>query len=288
MTTRSGRRRSVLDRQRQQLPDRIGRFGDDFLNRTADQSLADIVVNDPAEAVRPVNFHDANGVKLSANGRYELHFPPDRLPLVDAFWSMTAYSAPGRNLIPNPANRYSVGDRAPGPKTDPASISRGRTGQHLSLSRRMPTVLSGPDNRRRSAQRYGGRGGRATPAACPRTRQRPHPGMISDSDGSSGDAGCGGQTRRRHTGPSATSWPPCNVGGRTSWPEFQRGGATDPRQPQPGPSHRRDRRLRLARNAHTGTSALRATARGARVDSAQSAGKAARSRTDRLIRRSYA
>ncbi|CAM5396831.1 hypothetical protein SHIRM173S_12790 [Streptomyces hirsutus] len=68
----------------------------------------------------------------------------------------------------------------------------------------------------------------------------------------------------------------------------QRGGATDPRQPQLGPSHRRDRRLRLARNAHTGMSALRATARGARVDSAQSAGKAARSRTDRLIRRSYA
>ncbi|MEV7863932.1 DUF1214 domain-containing protein [Streptomyces hirsutus] len=102
VTTRSGRRRSVLDRRRQQLPDRIGWFGDDFLNRAADQSLAGIVVNDPAEAVHPVNFHDANGVKLSANGRYELHFPPDRLPPVDAFWSMTAYSAPGRNLIPQP------------------------------------------------------------------------------------------------------------------------------------------------------------------------------------------
>ncbi len=153
VTTRSGRRRSVLDRRRQQLPDRIGRFGDDFLNRAADQSLAGIVVNDPAQAVHPVDFHDANGVKLSANGRYELHFPPDRLPPVDAFWSMTAYSAPGRNLIPNPANRCSVGDRAPGPKTDPASISRSRTGQHLSSSRRMPTVRPGQPPSIRTAVR---------------------------------------------------------------------------------------------------------------------------------------
>ena len=51
-----------------------GRFGDDFLHRAADQSLAGITANDPAEAVYLVNFDDARGAKLSPQGRYELHF----------------------------------------------------------------------------------------------------------------------------------------------------------------------------------------------------------------------
>ena len=50
------------------------RFGDDFLQRAADQSLAGITANDPAEAVYLVNFNDANGAKLSPQGRYELRF----------------------------------------------------------------------------------------------------------------------------------------------------------------------------------------------------------------------
>ncbi|MEW2416926.1 DUF1254 domain-containing protein [Streptomyces sp. NPDC046866] len=100
-------------------PQSIGRFGDDFLSRAADQSLAGIVANDPAEAVYLVNFHDTAGNPLAPDGRYELHFPPDRLPPVDAFWSMTAYTASDRNLIPNPADRYSVGDRTPRLTTAP-------------------------------------------------------------------------------------------------------------------------------------------------------------------------
>ncbi|SDM34792.1 Protein kinase domain-containing protein [Streptomyces sp. cf386] len=140
-------------------------------------------------------------------------------------------------------------------------------------------LLSGPDNRRRSPQRYSGRGGRATPAARPRTRQCRQPGIISDSDSSGGDAVWDGQMRRRRTGPSATSWPPCNVGGRTS----VRPGMPVRRRHRPapaavGPSHRRDHRLRLARNTHTDMRTLRATAPGAPVNSAQSAGKAARPR----------
>jgi hypothetical protein len=96
-----------------------GRFGDDFLQRAADQSLAGITANDPAEAVYLVNFTDANGAKLSPKGRYQLHFEAGDLPPVDSFWSLAAYTEQDMNLIPNPASRYSVGDRTPGLARDP-------------------------------------------------------------------------------------------------------------------------------------------------------------------------
>jgi hypothetical protein len=90
-----------------------GRFGDELLNRAADQSLAGIVANDPAEAVYLLNFTDDNGAKFSGDSRYELQFAGDNLPPVDAFWSLTMYAA-DYNLAANPANRYSIGDRTPG------------------------------------------------------------------------------------------------------------------------------------------------------------------------------
>ena len=96
-----------------------GRFGDDFLQRAADQSLAGITANDPAEAVYLVNFTDAHGAKLSPQGRYQLRFAAGELPPVDSFWSLAAYTEQDMNLIPNPANRYSVGDRTPGLARDP-------------------------------------------------------------------------------------------------------------------------------------------------------------------------
>ncbi|WP_169382033.1 DUF1254 domain-containing protein [Pseudonocardia acidicola] len=99
-------------------PPEEGRFGDDFLRRAADQSLAGIATNDPAEAVYLVNFDDADGAKLSPEGRYELHFDADNLPPVDAFWSLAAYTAADMNQIPNPDHRYSVGDRAPDLRRD--------------------------------------------------------------------------------------------------------------------------------------------------------------------------
>jgi len=95
-------------------PPEEGRFGDDFLRRAADQSLAGIAANDPAEAVYLVNFEDGDGAKLSPKGRYELRFPAANLPPVDAFWSLSAYTAADMNLIPSSARRYSVGNRTPG------------------------------------------------------------------------------------------------------------------------------------------------------------------------------
>ncbi|MEU3534030.1 DUF1254 domain-containing protein [Streptomyces murinus] len=98
-------------------PPEMGRFGDDFLKRAADQSLIGVAANDPAEAVYLLNFEDANGDKLESGGRYELRFPGHALPPVDAFWSLTAYGE-DMNLVPNPADRYSVGDRSAGLRRD--------------------------------------------------------------------------------------------------------------------------------------------------------------------------
>lgn len=94
-------------------PPTEGRASDDFLLRAADQSLAGIVANDPAEAVYLVNMQDADGSSLSGDARYELTFSGADLPPVDAFWSLTLYKA-DMNLVPNAANRYSIGDRTPG------------------------------------------------------------------------------------------------------------------------------------------------------------------------------
>ena len=98
-------------------PPETGRYGDDFLLRAADQSLAGITTNDPAEAVYLVNFTDSEGRKLNGDGRYELRFDADDKPPADSFWSLALYGT-DMNLVANSAGRYSIGDRTPGLKTD--------------------------------------------------------------------------------------------------------------------------------------------------------------------------
>ena len=99
-------------------PSEEGRFGNDFLLRAADQSLAGIACNNPAESMYLLNFQDADGAKLDPAHRYTVHFDPDELPPVEAFWSLSAYTAEDLNLIPNPIDRYSVGDHAARLRTD--------------------------------------------------------------------------------------------------------------------------------------------------------------------------
>jgi len=98
-------------------PPEIGRYGDDLLLRAADQSMAGIMCNDPAEAVYLVNFDDANGDKLKADRRYRIHFDADNMPPVDSFWSLGMYGI-DLNLVTNPIDRYSIGDRTAGLKKD--------------------------------------------------------------------------------------------------------------------------------------------------------------------------
>ena len=94
-------------------PPNEGRFGDEFLLRAACQALAGIAANDPAEAVYLINSMDDRGEPLTGAHRYEMTFPRGMEPPVDGLWSVTVYGA-DMNLIPNPIDRYSVGDRTPG------------------------------------------------------------------------------------------------------------------------------------------------------------------------------
>ena len=63
---------------------------------------------------------DADGKRLSGARGYSLRFAPGQLPPVDAFWSITMYSSADYFLVPNPIERYAIGDRTSGlvPDTD--------------------------------------------------------------------------------------------------------------------------------------------------------------------------
>jgi len=99
-------------------PPGIGRYGDDFLQRAADQSLAGIACNDPAEAVYLVTFTDGQERKLTGSGRYELHFEAGGMPPADAFWSLAMYGT-DLNLVANPIGRYSIRGTTGGLGKDP-------------------------------------------------------------------------------------------------------------------------------------------------------------------------
>ena len=89
---------------------RFGAAGEHFL-RSAMQSLQGIATNDTVEALYPQVFRDTNGEPLNGSHRYRLHFAPGQLPPAKAFWSLTAYGL-DLNLIDNPINRYSLGNRS--------------------------------------------------------------------------------------------------------------------------------------------------------------------------------
>jgi hypothetical protein len=59
-----------------------------------------------------VAFMDGVGTPLDGSNRYVVRFSPT--PPVDAFWSMTMYSAETMIFVPNALGRYSVGDRTKG------------------------------------------------------------------------------------------------------------------------------------------------------------------------------
>ncbi len=88
----------------------------DWLGRAV-QMLAGFVANDPVEATYFNVSVDGDGKPLTGKNRYVIHFDKGGEPKVKAFWSVTMYNLQ-YNLVTNPIDRYSVGDRT-GLKSDP-------------------------------------------------------------------------------------------------------------------------------------------------------------------------
>lgn len=88
------------------------RFGDDYLLRAA-VAKDQIFVTLPEEAIYPNARLDKGGEPLSGKHEYEIRFDGDKLPPVNAFWSITMYNDKGA-MVENPIRRYSIGDRTPG------------------------------------------------------------------------------------------------------------------------------------------------------------------------------
>jgi hypothetical protein len=62
--------------------------------------------NSKQEAMYPIYSIDSAGQKLEGSKRYAVRFDPDKLPPVNAFWSLTMYELPESLLVANPLNRY--------------------------------------------------------------------------------------------------------------------------------------------------------------------------------------
>lgn len=92
-------------------------YGHDYLLRAG--VVFGGYANRPEETVYPARTTDSQGRPLSGQRRYSLHFAPGQLPPVNAFWSITAYDLNTFQLIDNPLQRYSIGDRTRGLRYNP-------------------------------------------------------------------------------------------------------------------------------------------------------------------------
>lgn len=83
-----------------------------FFERGIMQSSKGISPNYPEEGRYFNRSKSAEGDLMDASQHnYRLTFPKGKLPPVDAFWSLTMYGLDA-NLVDNPIDRYSIGDRS--------------------------------------------------------------------------------------------------------------------------------------------------------------------------------
>lgn len=76
--------------------------------------------NSRVEAIYRTYQMDTNDELLDGSRRYVLRFAKDKMPPVNAFWSVTAYRMPEQLLVKNPIDRYLINSpMLPGLKTDP-------------------------------------------------------------------------------------------------------------------------------------------------------------------------
>ena len=83
----------------------------DILSRAACALRFPGPINAPQEAMYWTTDVDGAGHVLSGEHDYTMHFPAGQLPPNEAFWSLTM-GFDNNRFVPNPINRYSVGDRS--------------------------------------------------------------------------------------------------------------------------------------------------------------------------------
>jgi hypothetical protein len=98
------------------LRDGMGTYGFDYLQRAAVWAGGPLA-NVAEESFYPSGVTDAAGEPLDGSKTYQIRFASGQLPPVNAFWSLTMYRMSDGNLVENPINRYSIGNRTRGLKS---------------------------------------------------------------------------------------------------------------------------------------------------------------------------
>lgn len=98
---------------------RPGSYGVDYFDRAAG-ALEGLFVHDRDEAEYFSTYEDGDGNLFDGANNYVLHFNADEIPptLPNGFWSITMYGTDFQ-LVKNPINRFSIGDRTPGLTKNP-------------------------------------------------------------------------------------------------------------------------------------------------------------------------
>jgi len=94
-------------------------LGQDYVMKRAVGAAMGIYGNSKEEAYYTAYAVDNDKKPLDGSKSYVLHFSKDQVPSVKFFWSMTMYNLPQRLLVENSLNRYAIGSRTPGLKTNP-------------------------------------------------------------------------------------------------------------------------------------------------------------------------
>ncbi|MDC0749305.1 DUF1254 domain-containing protein [Polyangium mundeleinium] len=87
----------------------MGTYGTSYLRR-AIIALIGLGANLPEDAIYPTAYVDSTSTALDSAMPYTLRFEADKLPPVNAFWSVTLYDEQGYQ-VPNAIDRFSLGTR---------------------------------------------------------------------------------------------------------------------------------------------------------------------------------
>lgn len=87
----------------------IGVYGVNYLFRAV-ITMVGLGANRAEDAIYPLLLVDSDGEPATGERDYLIHFDPDQIPPVDAFWSITMYDKEGFP-VPNEIDRYAIGDR---------------------------------------------------------------------------------------------------------------------------------------------------------------------------------